>query len=315
MKLGILAVWAWLCIGGGGLAMASLPNSLAAKQAHQRTFKQALHGAEIGSVESRTGESPQVRPNDSLCWRVALQRYRGIFVASLSQREADPSMMPASSMGWLQGGVRQPVNSNTLDPSLPVPLSKATAPSVEWPLVVLQGFSGMIVAGVSSYLLQTLVDLSIVGPVLSERSATDFQTAGIVGTLVTSAVIPWIIGGTVYALGRLSNNYRSSFWWALLGAYLGEGVAMGVGLLLNAIDQSEGRSTSRLIRFLLDGLLVGVGSVLFYTLFRYPLGNVQQIGSLLQYNHGSWAWGLPLPRLSSVSNNTTVSIPVLSGRF
>lgn len=202
----------------------------------------------------------------------------------------------------------------SIDPSLPPPLSTVSVPPVEWPLVLLQGFSGMIVAGVTSFLLQTLVDLVVIGPLIT---AEDLEKSGIISTVVVLAVVPWLVAGTVYGLGQLSNNYRGSFWWALIGAYVGEGIAFGLGLLLNSIDTSDRKNISRLVRFLLDGLLIGVGSVLFYTLFRSSTGSFVRIGSLLQRQEGGrWAWGVPLPRVSQHENGETmVSFPVFSGRF
>ena len=222
--------------------------------------------------------------------------------------------LPVSSVGWLMDTTAgKPAAGGASD--LPAPMSQGTRPPIEWSLAVFQTFSGMIVAGVSSFVVQTIVELAIVGPAQVNVQAETSALSGIVGTLVSLATIPWLVAGTVYGLGRLSNNYRSSFWWSLLGAYVGEAVALGVGLLINFVDQSESKSTSRLLRFLLDGLFIGFGTVLFYTLFRYSVGNFQQIGALIQYRQGVWSWGVPLPHISQYNDTTTVSVPVLSGSF
>lgn len=233
----------------------------------------------------------------------------GVFVSPLSRGEMD-----LSYLGWWVEKSK-PKKVAQIDPKtgLPPPMSAKSVPPVEWPLVLLQGFSGMVVGAFGSFMMQALIDLAL-APTITDQAS--FETSGLISNLATLLVMPWVIGGTVYGLGQLSNNYTSSFWWALIGAYVGQGVAFTVGLLLNYLDTTEGQPTSRLIRFLLDGLLIGIGSVLFYTLFRRSRGTFQQIGSLMHFRNGQMVWGLPLPVVSQPQpGETSVSVPILTGTF
>ncbi len=224
------------------------------------------------------------------------------------------SLLPLSYMGWW-GKDCQASRLAQVDPKtgLPPPLSASAVPPVEWPLVLLQGFSAVVVGAFGSFMVQALIDLALAPTI---QTTADIETSGLVSNISTLLIMPWIIGATVYGLGQLSNNYTASFWWALAGAYVGQGVAFGVGLLLNYLDTSDRKNTSRLIRFLLDGLLMGVGSVLLYTLFRRSKGTFQQIGTLVRYQDGKVAWGLPIPVVTRPQpNETLVTVPILAGQF
>jgi hypothetical protein len=196
----------------------------------------------------------------------------------------------------------EPLNQGTLQPPL------------EWPVILLQVFSGAVVASVSSFLTQTLVDAAQLG---SATTLTDEerQTGSYIRSAIVLTVVPWPVALTIYGLGRVSNNYYGSYWWALAGSYAGELVAFGLNLLFTSIDQSKDQEISRLVAFLLDGLLTAIGGTLLYTLFRKQYKGIQQIGSLIQFRDKQWTWGIPLPKLVQTREQTIVSVPVLSGRF
>lgn len=195
------------------------------------------------------------------------------------------------------------------------------SPPMEWPLILLEFFSGGIVAGFGSVLLQSLIDIStglnVEGRNLTkEELAQELATAATIRGVVVFTVIPWAVALTVWGIGTRSNNYTGNYWWALLGAYAGQLLSLGSGLLLNALDTTETKEVSRIISFLLDGFLTAFGSILLYNLLRKPFKGIQQIGSLMRYDKGQWQVGIPLPMVSANrQQGVTVFAPVLSGQF
>jgi hypothetical protein len=194
--------------------------------------------------------------------------------------------------------------------TLPADQSRHTP--MEWPLIALQGFSGMIVATVSSILLRYVLEFAIIG---SNITNENIRIASLSAGIISLAVTPWIVSGTVYGVGRLSHNYEGHFWWALLGAYAGEALAFGLAQLMRELDTSPNKDISRILTFIFEGLLTSVGTVIFYVLFRRANADIIHIGSLLNLECGRWRWGIPLPQIARWENQTTTSIALISGRF
>ncbi|TNE49048.1 MAG: hypothetical protein EP343_14360 [Deltaproteobacteria bacterium] len=278
------------------LGLWSYSSQAEAKPYQRFRVQHALPG--VASIEQASAQHSQSRHRDSFA----------------PGTKGTMAPLPLSYMGWW-AKEGQSTRLAQIDPKtgLPPPVSESSVPPVEWPLVLLQGFSAVVVGAFGSFMVQALIDLALAPTI---QTTADIETSGLVSNISTLLIMPWVIGATVYGLGQLSNNYTASFWWALAGAYVGQGVAFGVGLLLNYLDTSEKKNTSRLVRFLLDGLLIGVGSVLMYTLFRRSKGTFQQIGTLMRYQDGKVAWGLPIPLVTQPQpNETLVTVPILAGQF
>lgn len=192
----------------------------------------------------------------------------------------------------------------------------AVQPPKEWGLLFLQGFSGAIVATVSSIVLQSLLDIALINSQGQQNQTREsIQTAIYVRSAIVFAAVPWLVGGIVYGLGKLSNMYEGSFWWALLGGYAGQLLSVGLNALFVALDTTTQKSVARGLGFVFDGLLTGLGAILLYALFQTPYKGIQTIGSLLQLRKGQWSWGIPLPNVAQVQGETIAHISILSGRF
>jgi hypothetical protein len=119
-------------------------------------------------------------------------------------------------------------------------------------------------------------------------------------------------------IGSLSANYEGSFWWALLGAYLGQSLSFGLGQLASALDQTNNKEPSRMFRLFGDGLLTSLGAVLLYNIFRKAYPGVRHYGSLLHWKQGHFRWGLPLPLLlpsPASPRQPTLQLTLFSGSF
>ncbi len=185
-----------------------------------------------------------------------------------------------------------------------------SSPPMEWGLLTLMWFSGGILATVSRFLITSLLEIVILAPNPDQR---DLHL--ILSSVMVLGGVPWIVSGSLYGLSFLSNNYRSSFWWMLLGAYSGQAVSFGLNLLFLSIDRTPTKSIAFFLGLLTDGVLVATGTVLFYALFRKPFGQVVHIGGLINYTDGKFKPGLPTITPYTDGRGTGVNISIIRGRF
>ncbi|MCB9639648.1 MAG: hypothetical protein H6727_12210 [Myxococcales bacterium] len=190
---------------------------------------------------------------------------------------------------------------------------KEALPS-EWPLALLMGFSGVIVSVVVSYVSQAVIEAAMVSP--SSPTVESRLNASLAYTSINIALIPWVVAGTMYGLSRLSNNYRSNFWWMLLGAYIGQVTSAGIGLLATFLGSGTERFTvARIVTLFADGLLAAAGALLAYLLVRKPYEEVETLGTLIHYKDGKMRWGVPLPMVTREGNDQRVMVSLFAGRF
>lgn len=182
----------------------------------------------------------------------------------------------------------------------------------EWGLMLLQTFAGGVVATVSSVLSQEISNTLIFG---TNVTAEKVSLASLVSSVIGLALVPWFVALTVYGIGRVSNTNEGSFWWTLLGAYLGSLASFGLGRLAQSLDPSPGKDTARPIRHALDGVLLVLGAMIFHTAFLRPYGDVIHLGSLLQWRKGSVHWGVPVATFAQEGGHSTVQLSLLQGRF
>ena len=187
------------------------------------------------------------------------------------------------------------------------------ASELEWSLLWLEGFSGAIVAAVSSLLFQTWADIAIVN---NTPTAENVEVAGWASTIGTFGVVPWLVGLTVYLLGKLSHVYVGNYWWALAGAYVGGAVSFGLGRLISFLDTTVRKDIATPIRFILDGVLMAFGAVLLHTLFLKKSGDFIQLGALLQWDGHHVRLGVPVPQFTQpTQKDVAVTLPLFSGTF
>jgi hypothetical protein len=246
------------------------------------------------STSSRFDSSWETRPPRSFRLSIALA----------SEKETLPSLRLAQDNP--KTNIDPPLKGETIQDADPAPPS-------EWALALFQGFSGVIVAVVASFAIQSLFEAVIVStnPTIERQTIASFAYTG-----TNLVVIPWIVAGTIFGLGRLSNNYSVSFWWVLLGAYAGQLLSSGIGLLATFASGENNRfAVARIITLFSDGLLTAGGALLFYLLFRKAHTDIQAFGSLFSHHDGHWRIGIPLPRIQHSDEGIACSLPLLSGSF
>ncbi len=183
-------------------------------------------------------------------------------------------------------------------------------PPLDWSIILFQSFSSTIAASVSHLLLQTVLQAIFI----KEDSSPETVNAVLWGvSMTTFAIVPWLTALSVSIFSPFIYGYYSSFWWALVGAYIGAGASFAFGTLLFYLDTSPRKNIAIPFQILFNGLFMGLTSVLFFTLFRRPYKDIIQLGSLLQFSKDSIRWGIPIPQYHP--QKATLFIPILSGSF
>ena len=183
---------------------------------------------------------------------------------------------------------------------------------LDWPIILLQGFSGSIVGSVAHLIFQSIFQAIFIN---EKSSLDDLNMTIFLSTSVTFGIVPWLTALSVYALAPFIYAYHGSYWWALIGAYVGGGVSFALGQLVYYADSSRLKSVAIPMQVLFNGLFMGIGSVLFFTLFRRPFKDIIQLGSLLNFSGNRFSWGVPLPLAMGEKEHLKVSFSLLSGHF
>ena len=180
----------------------------------------------------------------------------------------------------------------------------------EWPLIALQYGSAAVTAFVYAFLVDAIASA------IMEEAATGEVTDArlIVSAAITLTTGPPLVALVVWAIGRYSQYYEGSFWWALAGAYAGQLLATSISLIgtFSAGQQTDG---TRALLFLSSLLLPSVGSVLAYALTRRPMAGTR-VGSLWNLEGGNWSVGMPLPTLLRTRGGVVFAgLTLARGRF
>jgi hypothetical protein len=188
------------------------------------------------------------------------------------------------------------------------------APPSEWQLLMFMALAGAVVSVVSSFAIQSLFEAVMVVP--SNPTAESRVNASFAYTATNVALIPWLVAGTLYGLSRLSNNYGSNFWWMLLGAYAGQVVSAGIGLMSTLLGSGTDRfAVARIVTLVADGLLAATGAMLAYLFTRKPYEEIEHLGALLHLRQGRVHMGIPLPLIYRDAYEQRISMTLLAGRF
>ena len=261
----------------------------------------------LATPSSKTPTTPlsSTPPLTKGAWEEPLPRSFRLSIDTTSEKHMLPSSLRLAQQNS-KTNADPPLKGETIQDADPAPPS-------EWALALFQGFSGVIVAVVASFAIQSLFEAVLVStsPTIERQTIASFAYTG-----TNLVVIPWIVAGTVYGLGRLSNNYSVSFWWLLVGAYAGQLLSSGIGLLATFASGENNRfAVARIITLFSDGLLTAGGALLFYLLFRKAHTDIQAFGSLFSHHDGRWRIGIPIPRIQHSDEGVACSLPLLSGSF
>ena len=180
----------------------------------------------------------------------------------------------------------------------------------EWPLIALEFGSAAVTGFVYAFLVDAILSAIIDGPDGGKVSTGRLVLSGV----VTFSTGPPLVAAVVWAIGRFSQYYRGSFWWAVAGAYAGQLLASGLSLIVG-LSSGTATSASQLMLLLSSLVLPALGSVLAHTLTRRALLGTR-IGSLWNLHRGRWTAGIPLPTLVRSGRGEVVAgLTLVGGRF
>ncbi len=220
--------------------------------------------------------------------------------------------MDGALCGFFEGGACVPTKAST-SKSQGRERPKGTPPS-EWQLLLFMALSGAIVSVVSSFAIQSLFEFLLITP--SNNTAESRINASLAYTAANVALIPWVVAGTLFGLSRLSNNYDSNFWWMLLGAYAGQVLSAGIGLMSTLLGSGTQRfAVARIVTLIADGLLAATGAMLAYLFTRKAYEEVEHMGALFHLREGRVQMGIPLPLIYRDAYEQRISMTFVAGRF
>lgn len=269
------------------------------------------------NARSDTNATPKCLKGVLLSSAPVMERMGPLFRSAAQHNQAaflfeTNAAMDGALCGFFEGGACVPTKAST-SKSRERERPKGTPPS-EWQLLLFMALSGAIVSVVSSFSIQSLFEFLLITP--SNNTAESRINASFAYTAANVALIPWVVAGTLFGLSRLSNNYDSNFWWMLLGAYAGQVLSAGIGLMTTLLGSGTQRfAVARIVTLIADGLLAATGAMLAYLFTRKAYEEVEHMGALFHLREGRVRMGIPLPLIYRDAYEQRISMTFLAGRF